>query len=441
MRHILILLTVLWFVPSSPRTAEPDVATAQNWPQWRGPHGNGVAPIGDPPVEWGEDRNIRWKVGIPGTGYSSPIVWGDRVFVTTAIRTGHEVPGGPNIPAGMERGHQVASHIYQFLVLAISRRDGSILWQRVAREEAPVGVNQLHNSWASHSPVTDGRYVYAYFGSNGLYCYDMEGTLQWERDLGDMNTARGNGEGNSPVLHGDRIIINWDHEGASFIVALDKRTGDQLWMVPRDETTSWSSPFIVEHDGRHQIIVSATNRVCAYDPVTGALIWECAGLKGFVIPTPVTAHGIVYAMSGHQRNALLAIRLAGAQGDISGSDAILWQDDRNTSYVSSPLVYDDALYFLKHSKGFLSRLDAMTGRQSYIQRLPNIRDIFASPVAARDRIYLVDRDGNALVIRHGPEFEVLAQNKLDDGFEASPAVVDRELYLRGRTYLYCIAED
>lgn len=416
------------------------------WHQWRGPQASGVAPHGDPPTEWSENKNIRWKTAIPGQGHATPIVWGDTVFVTSAVETNKQIELAPIEEPRRRRGRRgrsaVPSSVHQFVIFAINRSDGSVRWQQTAREEVPHEGTHQTGSWAANSPITDGEHVYAYFGSRGLYCYDMQGNLQWEKDLGDMSTRRSFGEGSSPALYGDVIVVNWDHEGDSFIVALDKRTGEELWKVDRDESTSWATPIVVEHNGPPQVIVNATNRTRGYDLATGKVLWECGGMTANTIPSPVTANGIVYVTSGFRGNALQAIRLADAKGDITGAAAIVWDYDRDTPYVPSPLLYGDMLYFLKHNRGMLSAFNASTGEAYYgPERLEGISDVYASPVGAGDRIYISDRDGVTLVIKHGSTLEVLAENILDDGFNASPAIVGKEIFLRGNKSLYCIASD
>jgi outer membrane protein assembly factor BamB len=297
-------------------------------------------------------------------------------------------------------------------------------------------------TWASNSAVTDGVHVIAFFGSRGLYCYDMDGNLQWQKDLGDMTIRLGFGEGSSPALHDDKLIVNWDHEGQSFIVALDKATGEEIWKRERDEITSWTTPIIVEHNGRHQVITSATNRVRSYDLGTGELIWEGGGVTMNAIPSPVAANGLVYVTSGFRGNALRAIRLGTAAGNINGSGAIVWEHGRDTPYVPSPLLYGDNLYVLKSNSAILSNLDATSGAVHYgPRRLQGLGEVYASPVGAADRVYIVDRDGNAVVIENGTELNVLARNSLDDGFDASPAIVEQDIYLRGRRFLYRISEE
>ena len=446
--RIATIAICLCVVSTLVRGAETPSESNKYWSQWRGPEMTGVAPYGNPPVEWSEAKNIRWKIEIPGKGHASPIVWNDKVFVLTAIETDKTVDAReveekeqqlPEWRRGMSR---TTTKIHQFTILAINRPDGKILWQRTVREQLPHAGTHAEGSWASHSPVTDGKHIYAYFGSYGLYCYDMQGDLVWEKDLGDMNTKMSFGEGNSPALYGNSLVVNWDDEGQSFITAFDKITGEELWRVERDEPTSWSTPIVVEHKGKAQVIISATNRIRGYELSTGDLIWECSGMTANAIPTPVTADGIVYLTSGFRGSALLAIRLDMASGDITDSEAIVWRYDKNTPYAPSPLLYENMLYFLLENNGYLSCFNAKTGQEHYSrQKLEGINTIFASPVGASNRVYLTGKNGTILVIRHGPSFEVLATNSLADEFTASPAMVDKEIYLRGHKYLYCIAQD
>ena len=411
-----------------------------SWPQWRGPLATGVSPSANPPVHWSETKNIRWKIPLPGKGHSSPIVFGDAVFLTAAVPVGepqepvYDKAPGTHDNVGVTQRHQ-------FVVLAVSRRDGKVLWKKVVREEFPHEGGHNTASLASNSPVTDGEHLYAFFGSRGLYCLDLKGELIWQKDLGRMQTLHGHGEGSSPVLRGDTLIVCWDHEGDSALHAFDKRTGQERWKIARDEKTSWSSPLIVEHEGKPQVVVSASKRVRSYDLATGALLWECAGLAGNVVSSPVAGRGMVFAGNSYEWQAMLAIRLAGAKGDITDTAQVAWKLNRMTPYVSSPLLYDDTLYFLRHNQNILSRLEPETGKpRGEPLRLEGIRDIFASPVGAAGRIYITGRDGVTVVLKHDRENAPLALNRLDDTFSASPALVDRELYLRGERFLYCIVE-
>jgi outer membrane protein assembly factor BamB len=285
--------------------------------------------------------------------------------------------------------------------------------------------------------------VYAYFGSYGLYALDMDGNQKWEKRLGMFKMRANFGEGTSPVICGDLLIVNQDHEGQSFIVALDRKTGDEKWKLARDERTSWSTPLVVEFEGRKQIVTAATKRIRSYDATSGKLLWEADGMTGNVIPSPVAEKGIVYCMSGFRGSALMAVRLAAAKGDVTSKpQAIAWSAKENTPYVPSPLLHNGLLYYSKGNSGALTCTDAITGKVHYgNQKLEGIKTLYASPVEAAGRVYITGRDGLTLVIKHGAEFKVLARNKLDDRFSASAAVVGDELLLRGEKSLYCIAKD
>ena len=412
----------------------------RNWPQWRGPHASGVAPHGNPPLKWAENKNVKWKVKIPGQGSSTPIVWGNRIFVTMAIPTGAKIKPEKTDSFGM--GIIQPTRINKFALCALDRDTGEIIWKRTLKEDLPSEGIHPTNTWASNSPVTDGKHVWAYFGSQGLYCVDMKGTLIWEKDLGNMDIRFDFGEGSSPTLYKNKIILSWDHEGPSFMVTLDKNTGKELWRAERDEVTSWATPLVVEHGNGHQVITSATNRVRSYDLATGKLIWETNGMTVNPIPSPVAARGIVYVTSGFRGNKLLAIRLEGAEGNITGSDNIVWSLNRDTPYVPSPLLYGDAIYFLKSNSGILSAFDAQTGKELYSQqRVEGISNIYSSLVGAGNRVYITSREGTTVVIERGKKYKVLATNILDDEFDASMAVVGNEIYLRGKKHLYRISEN
>jgi outer membrane protein assembly factor BamB len=413
----------------------------QNWPQWRGPLGSGVAPNADPPLEWSETKNVRWKTALPGRGHSTPIVWGERVFLTAAVPYGDALPPRPSTAPGNHDNLPV-THRQRFIALAVNRADGSIVWQRTLKEALPHEQGHHTASLASNSPVTDGERLFAFFGSFGLYCLDLEGELIWHKDFGRMQSLHGHGEGASPVLYGDTLIVNWDHEGRSFVVALNKQTGDERWKVERQEVTSWATPLVVEHAGKPQVIVSGTNRVRGYDLASGAILWECGGLSANIVASPVAGDGVVYVGSSYDKRALLAIRLDGAKGDITGSDQVLWSRSRGTPYVPSPLLYGDTLYFLTHYQGILNRVDARTGEdRPGPLRLGGVTEVYASPVAAADRVYVTDRSGLTLVISHSDKPRLLAKNQLDDIFSASAAIAGKEMLLRGEKNLYCLSDD
>ncbi len=437
---------------------------ADQWPQWRGPENTGVAPEASPPIEWSETRNVKWKFEIPGGGTSTPIIWDNQVFLLTAIPVpeaqaaeepaagaspssrsespADQPPGRRGRGGGARRApaDEPPPQRQQFVVLSVDRESGKERWRRVVREEVPHEGHHRDHGFASYSPVTDGERLYVHFGSRGLHACDLEGNLHWQRDLGRMQTKMGFGEGGSPALHGDILVVKWDHEGDDFIAAFDKNTGRELWRQPRDEATSWSSPLIVEHRGRAQVIVSATGLVKSYDLETGREIWSCGGMTDNAIPTPVAGFDMVYLLSGFRGSALLAVRLD-SEGDVTETESVAWRYGRNTPYVPSPLLYGHRLYFHAGNNAMLSCFDARDGRKLIdAERLPGLAGVYASPLGAADRVYLVGREGGTLVIRHGDTLEILATNKLDDRFDASPAAVDRQLFLRGHRHLYCLEE-
>jgi len=416
--------------------ARADSASDRFWPQWRGPLANGVAPLADPPLTWSETNNVKWKTPIPGEGDSTPIIWENRIFLVSAIPTGKK--------AGALAAAGAPDEIYQWVVLCLDRSQGKVLWQKTAREEAPHEGHQENNTYASASPITDGKLVLAYFGSRGLYCYDFDGNVKWEKDFGKMKTRNGFGEGASPALSGDTVVVNWDSEGVDFITALDKQTGKELWRTPRsDEATGWSTPLILDYNGQKQVVVNATKKVRSYDLATGREIWSCSGQTANAIPSPVTADGIVYLTSGYSGSALQAIRL-GRTGDLSGSDAIVWSKTRGTPYVPSPLLTDNLLYVLSGNDAILSCFDAKTGEAHFDrERLEALHNVYASPVSAQDRVYILSREGTCVVLRKGPKLEVLAVNTLEDDkhhTDASMALVDKEAFIRTPHNLYCIAK-
>lgn len=421
---------------------EPDT-----WPRWRGPLGTGEA-SGDPPVEWSETRNIRWKTSIPGLGASTPIIWGDTIYLQTAEPVGDEkaprqtdfaFPEQRDVYKGL--AYFRATREYEFAVVAVDRSSGRVRWRRTLRAEQPSEGRHPTNTFASASPSTDGEHLIAFFGSRGLYALDMDGNVVWERDFGEMQTRNGWGEGSSPTLFRGRLVVTWDHEAESFITVLDKGTGREIWRRARNEPTTWATPLVVPVGDRVHVITNGQQHVRGYDLETGEELWYGPGLTFNSIPSPVYADGIAYLTSGFQGSVLLAVDLARARGDIETSGALLWRRDRDTPYVSSPLLYDGSLYVFKSLQGIMTALDPRTGSVRYGPvRLNEIPDLYASPVAVSGRVYVAGRDGRTVVFRHGASFEVLAVNELDDGFDASPAVVGDELYLRGRKSLYRISQ-
>ncbi len=441
LKRIVILTLGICVLVTIAASAGQPMGFEKNWHHWRGPYATGIAADANPPTTWSETENIRWKIPVPGTGHATPIIWGDKIFIQTAIEGQETESETDDNPFGGFFSAKNDGKTYTFALIAINRSDGSVLWRKTLREIAPHEGTHRDATFASNSPVTDGEFIYAYFGSRGLYCVDMDGNVKWEKDIGTMYKRNTFGEGSSPVLYDNTLVIVQDHEGDSFITALNKQTGDVLWKTRRDERTTWFSPIVVENDGKPQVITAGTNRVRSYDLATGGLLWEGDGLTRNSIPSPVAAGGFVYLMSGFRGNALQAVSLASATGDISESDAVVWEFNRDTPYVPSPLLSDNIIYFLKSNDGILSAFNTETGEAYYGPvRLKGVSGVYASIVGTVDRLYVAGRNGVVNVIQQGPEFKILAENTLDESFNASPAIVGSELYLRGSKYLYCIAE-
>jgi len=437
MKKISILACCLWALPG---LLQAQTEHLDNWPHWRGPLANGSAPRGDPPVQWDEKINVKWKAALPGDGSATPIVWGNQAFIVTAIDTGRVADPAalPKDDPRFEKKTKSPGTYHQFVVLSYDRSTGKELWRRVATEQVPHEGHHPTHSYAAGSPTTDGRFLYVSFGSRGIYCYDLAGTLRWHRDFGLMKTRLGWGEAVTPVIHDDTLIVNWDQEADSFLIALDARTGATRWKKDRDDPTSWNTPLIVTHEGRTQVVVNGTKRARGYDLATGELIWQCGGQTVNAIPSPVAFDGLAICMSGYKGSTCIAVPL-GATGDLTDSSKLAWRHDRGTPYVPSPLLAGERLYFTQANNGIITCLDAKTGKVLIDrERLPTLGDLYGSPVAAAGRVYLTDREGTTLVLRQGNKLEVLATNRLDDGFDASPVVVGRQLFLRGHHFLYCI---
>jgi outer membrane protein assembly factor BamB len=394
----------------------------ENWPMWRGPDATGAARSGNPPITWSETENIKWKAEVPGHGLSTPIIWDNKIFFLTAMESEKE-------------------KAYKFDFVCMDRSNGEILWRKTAIETVPHEGHHNTGSFASNSAVTDGKYVWGGFGSRGVHCYDMDGNHKWSKDLGKMRIAMGFGEGASAALAGDALIVVMDHEGDSAIYALNKENGDIIWQKDRDEGTTWATPLPIEINGKLQVVTNATKLIRSYDVENGDIIWQCSGQTSNVIPSPVTGFGMVICTSGFRGNKIQAIEL-GHTGNLNGTDAIKWETgNRTTPYVPSPLLYGDKFYVLFDNNAVLSCYNAQTGKPYYeSQNLTGAGRYYASPTGAGEKVYLASQNGVTIVISNSDTFEVLASNKLDDHFDASPVVVGDELFLKGKENLYCIAE-
>ncbi len=438
-----IVVTLVFMCCTSHLHAESlKPSIAKNWHQWRGPQANGVSRTANPPLEWSEDQNIRWKVAIDGNGSSTPIIWGNQVFLLTAINTKKVDQSLPKPEDQPKRvfGITYPNTTYQFVVLCLDRTTGKELWRRTATEGIPHEGHHGDNDFASASPTTDGERLYCWFGSAGLFCYDLDGTKLWDRSLGKAHIGASLGEGCSPVVHDGKVVIVRDHSRQSTIEVLDAKNGNSLWKKNRNEPNAWATPLVIDHGGKTQVITAASNMVRSYDLSNGDIIWQCSGLTGNCIPAPVVENDVVYCMSGYRGYSVLALPLS-AIGDISNSDKILWSRGRGTPYVPSPVLYDGMLYFNQSNQAILTCLDTKTGEPIIATtRLPELANIYASPVAANDRVYITGRNGTTLVLKRSNELEVLATNKIDDRINSSPALAGNQLFLRGNRFLYCIAE-
>jgi len=411
---------------------------AENWHQWRGPDNNGVSSTATPPLEWSEEKNMAWKVAIPGRGTASPIVWGDRVFVLTAVNTGKVDPSRPKPEDQPDRvfGIKYPNTGYEMQVICLDRKTGEPRWRSTAKTLVPHEGHHRDASFASASPFCDGERLYCWFGSAGLFAYSLDGKKLWERDLGPARVGASLGEGSSPVVHDGKIVLVRDHAGKSSITVVNAADGKTLWRKNRDEPNAWATPAIAEHKGRTQVITTASKQVRAYDLDTGDIIWSATGLTGNCIPCPIVVDDTVYCMSGYEGYSLLAIPVTGT-GDVTGS--IRWQRDEGTPYVPSPVLVGERLYFTKSNQNLLSVVDVGNGQVRMDKvRLTGLTGLYASPVAAANRIYFPSRNGKTLVIEPGDELKVLATNKLDDHFHASPALAGSQLFLRGLDNLYCL---
>jgi outer membrane protein assembly factor BamB len=416
------------------------------WPQWRGPDGLGVSRAGDLPTAWTPTTNITWKTAIQGRGHSSPIVWRDRIFLTTSIR-GAQIPGrkAPDHlgfdgkPGYLHPDSVDVDYAYTLKTLAIDARTGRIVWEQTSYDGPMYDNRHRKNTYASSTMATDGKFVYAFFESAGLYCYDVDGRLQWKVSLGGLAKA-GMGPGTSPILFDDLVILQCDQEmgDGSFIVALRGRTGQEVWRAARHTRRSWATPLLV-HVGDHvELITAGAEETVAYNPRTGAVLWRANGTESHPIPSPVAGHGLVFMTAGSQAKRALAIRL-GRSGDLTDTDAIAWRYEKGTAYVPSPILLGPYLYLMT-DKGLLTCLDAITGKVIYEGgRVPVPATFTASPVAFGDRLLLTSEDGDTFVIKAGPVHEVLATSSVGEPVYASPALGDRAIYIRGEQHLFAIS--
>ena len=424
---------------------------AQDWNQWRGSTGNGGSVDAIPPTKWSDTENVKWKVAIPGRGSGSPIISGNKVFVVSGVLTEQgakdakakaqqpqEQSRGGN-GGRRRRGRSIPLVEMDFKIFCFDRSSGETLWEQTAITATPHQGTHSTNGFASASPCTDGQHVYASFGSRGLYCYTMDGDLVWKRnDFGQMDTRNSFGEGSSPLLFEDKLILPWDHEGPSLIYALNKQTGETIWKADRNEPTNWGTPIVVSNGGQKQVVITGQSKVRAYDLESGKELWSCGGQTERPCATPVAIDDLVIVGSGHRGSYMGAFKLDGT-GDIAGSDKVAWSISKDTPDIASPLLTSGRLYYHKGKTGILSCLDAKTGESVFsATRVPGIKSTYASPIAAGGHIYLTGRSGTTVVIKDAEKFEVVASNSVGETVDATPAPAGANLFIRGEKHLFCI---
>jgi outer membrane protein assembly factor BamB len=429
---------------------------ADNWPQFRGADSNGVAPS-QCPTTWDASKNVRWKVAVAGEGWSAPVIWGDQLFLTTAVpvESTEKAASRPEAYSGGggRRRDDLTETVYRYEVMCLDAKTGETRWRQTARQGRPPIPRHSTNTYATETPITDGKFVYAYFGMSGVYCFDMQGKLQWEKDLGVYEMRAGWGTSSSPVLLGTKLFLQVDNEKQSFIVALDTKTGDEVWRVDRDEASQYSSPIIWKNSQRNELIAGGLF-YRSYDPETGSLLWELDMEKGRSSATPVTIGDRLYVGTELRTRGddddgggfLFAVKPGGSGNitppdDASSSDFIEWKIAGSDIQMASPAVCDGNLYFLERQSGNLHCLSVVSGETVYRQRIPGTRAFWASPWTSGGRVFCLDTSGTTIVLAGGPEFKVLSSNKIDEQSWSSPAVSDGALYLRTIEHLYCIAED
>lgn len=423
----------------------PALLANDTWPQFRGIDSLGVVEDPDLPITWNTIDNVSWVVEVSGLGWSSPIVWGDQVIVTSVVSSAKIEPPRVGFYFGGERPTPTDEH--RWVVYAFDVDSGVLAWEREVYRGVPMTPHHLKNTYASETPVTDGEYIYAYFGNVGLFCLDMAGRVLWSQTFDAVDIRAGWGTAASPVLHGDRLYVVNDNEDQSYLLGLSKETGAEIWRVNRDEGSNWSTPYVWENELRTELVTTGTDKVRSYD-LDGNLLWELTGMSSITITTPFSHFGLLYIGSGYigdQRRPVFAIR-PGASGDLTVPDDgvldehIAWYQPQAASYNPSPIIYGDYYYTL-FDRGFFTCHDARTGVEVYgRQRIRPGVAFTASPWAYRGHIFALSEEGDTYVIKSGDDFEVVAVNALDDMAMATPAIAHSSLFIRTASKLYRIAE-
>lgn len=426
--------------------------TAQNWPQFRGANANGIAEGKPTPTKWNAEKNenLAWKVEIPGLAHASPIVWQDKLFVITAVSSDPKSVFRSGLYGDVDSAEDVSKH--SFRVYCLDKKTGKILWQQVSYEGVPKTKRHIKSTFASATPATDGKYVVAFFGSEGLYCYDLKGKLKWKADLGVLNAGwffdpdYEWGTASSPIIYKDLVIVQCDIQKGSFIAAYSLKDGKQVWKTMREEIPSWGTPTIVEGKTRVELVTNATKAARGYDPLTGKELWSLKGNPEITSTTPIAAHDLIYICNSYNKRFMAAIKQGEANGDISlkagetTNSAIAWSLTNSGSYQPSPLIYGDHMYVCNNN-GALSVHNAKTGERLYQERVGRQGGSFsASPVAADGKLYFSSEDGDVFVLKAGAKYELLATNPIGEVMMATPAISDGMIFIRGQKHLFAIAE-
>lgn len=445
----LVLLLVSW------SAAEGQDTGAGEWPSFRGAFAGGVAENQKIPLQWNAatGEGVLYKVAIPGLAHSSPIVFGDRIFLTTAVSSEEDATFKPGLYGSGDASTDRSVHEWQ--VICLGSGSGKILWQKTATKGVPKDKRHIKATYANSTPATDGEHVVAFFGSQGIFCFSTEGKMLWQRDLGRLDVGAYDlpsyewGSASSPIIHDGKVFVQCDTQGDSFLVALDVKTGETVWNTPRDELPSWGTPTVFPggEGQRAELITNASNFIRGYDPATGEELWRLGGSSKITAPTPIFSDDLFIVASGRApERPIFAIR-AGAKGDITlannqtSNASVAWSLTRRGSYMPTPLIYDGRLYVLGNDGPFAC-YDLETGTEIYRLRLPHRGDGFsASPVAADGRIYLASESGNVFVIGAGDEFELLATNEIGEPMMATPAIAGGRLIIRGEKHLFIIGAD
>jgi outer membrane protein assembly factor BamB len=426
-------------------------ANAQNWPSFRGANASGVAEGKPTPTTWNVEKgeNILWKTPIPGLAHASPVVWGDKLFITTAISSNPKPFLRVGLYGDVDSDKDLTKHTWR--VYCLDKRTGKILWDRVATEGVPKIKRHIKATHANSSPATDGKYVVAFFGAEGLYCYDVKGKLQWKQDLGLLDSGWFYdpdyqwGMASSPIIYKNLVIVQCDVQKNSFIAAYDIKTGKEVWKTSREEIPSWGTPTIYEGKTRVELITNATRAARSYDPMTGKELWRMSGNPEVTATTPIVAHDLIYIVNHYRPNQPIYAIKPGATGDISlkdgktTNDFIAWSYQRGGSYMPTPVVYGEYLYICQN-QAILRCLNAKTGEVAYQNRIGEGGSYSASPVAADGKVYLSSEDGAVFVIKAGNKYEMLAKNEMGEVLMATPAISDGMIFVRGQNNLFCIAD-